>query len=369
MDLFPEGWLDGGLDKKRLAKLSKHVVDNDRWDREDVRKRMLKELPPFSAARKQLGEFAAHRRGVRVDAFWALLKAEPELLPTDAIHPDDLVNRRIAEMMAELDAYDRLRRYSVNDDVQAALSVVTMEPDIETLFDKTKMQREKAEQLRQALQSLAQSQKDLEERQRDLDDLIREWGGDPATPSCRARSPSSPSRARAKARTASSRATVRAWRARTFPAARRSPATAAATASRNQASRARSPQDKQGNQEVPGSGMDALSEEQWEQLAEAQQKRDEARERAEQAQQEAEAAGEDFEESMDKGQGTVRSILTDALNKAADEAQNASRWPARGDSSRARCRRCPPRNGWSWRSGSTTSGSVASLICSARCGT
>jgi hypothetical protein len=57
MDLFPEGWLDGGLDKKRLAKLSKHVVDNDRWDREDVRN-MLKELPPFSAARKQLGEFA-----------------------------------------------------------------------------------------------------------------------------------------------------------------------------------------------------------------------------------------------------------------------------------------------------------------------
>jgi hypothetical protein len=153
---------------------------------------MLKELPPFSAARKQLGEFAPTGEEFAVDAFWALLKAEPELLPTDAIHPDDLVNRRIAEMMAELDAYDRLRRYSVNDDVQAALSVVTMEPDIETLFDKTKMQREKAEQLRQALQSLAQSQKDLEERQRDLDDLIREWGGDPADPELQGEKPEEP---------------------------------------------------------------------------------------------------------------------------------------------------------------------------------
>jgi uncharacterized protein with von Willebrand factor type A (vWA) domain len=323
MDLFPEGWLDGGLDKKRLAKLSKHVVDNDRWDREDVRN-MLKELPPFSAARKQLGEFAPTGEEFAVDAFWALHKAEPELLPTDAIHPDDLVNRRIAEMMAELDAYDRLRRYSVNDDVQAALSVVTMEPDIETLFDKTKMQREKAEQLRQALQSLAQSQKDLEERQRDLDDLIREWGGDPADPELQGEKPEQPEQGDGDGDDGEQQGDGEGMEGENLPGGTPQPGDGDGDGQPQPGQPGGSPQNKQGNQEVPGSGMDALSEEQWEQLAEAQQKRDEARERAEQAQQEAEGAGQEFEDSMDKGQGTVRSILTDALNKAADEAQSAS---------------------------------------------
>src|SRR4051794_33376981 len=326
-DLFPQGWLDGGLDKRKLAKLSKHVVENDRWDREDA-KRMLAELPPFSAARKQLGEFAATGEEFTVDAFWALLKAEPELLPPDAIHPDDIVNRRIAQMMAELDAYERLRRYSVNDDVQAALSVVTMEPDIETLFDKTKMQREKAEQLRQALQGLAQSQKDLEERQRDLDDLIREWGGDPKDPDLQGDKAEEPEQGEGEGDDGEGEGGGEAQGQGEGDGLQPGKDGGDPTNAQGQpdpSGRAGPPQDsQQGNQEVQGSGMQALSEEQWEQLAEAQQKRDEARERAEQAQQDAEAAGEDFEQSMEKGQGTVRNILTDALNKAADEAQNAS---------------------------------------------
>lgn len=324
-DLFPAGWLDGGLNKKRLDKLSKHVIDNDKWDREDVR-RMLKELPPFSAARKQLSEFAETGEEFAVDAFWALLKAEPELLPTEAIHPDDLVNRRIAEMMAELDAYDRCRRYSVNDDVQAALSVVTMEPDIETLFDKTKMQREKAEQLRQALQSLAQSTKDLEERQRDLDELIKEWGGDPTDPDLQGEKPEQDEEGEGEGDDGEGAGEgEEGMEGENLPGGTPQPGPGQPDPNAQPQPGQGQPQDNpMGNQQVPGSGMDALTEEQWEQLAEAQQKRNEARERAEQAQTEADQAGQDFEDAMDKGQGTVRSILTDALNKAADEAQNAS---------------------------------------------
>lgn len=322
-DLFPAGWLDGGLDKKKLAKLSKNVIDNDKWDREDVR-RMLKELPPFSAARKQLGEFAPTGEEFSVDAFWALIKAEPELLATDAIHPDDLVNRRIAEMMAELDAYERLRRYSVNDDVQAALSVVTMEPDIETLFDKTKTQREKAEQLRQALQGLAQRQQELEESQRDLDEMIKEWGGDPNDPELQGDKPEQPEQGEGEGEDGCD-----GMEGENLPGGTPQPGPGEGDGPQvpgqgQPNGQPGQPQDKQGNQQVPGSGMDALNEDQWEQLAEAQRKRDEARERAEQAQQDANEAGQDFEDSMDKGQGTVRSILTDAMNKAADEAQNAS---------------------------------------------
>lgn len=326
MDLFPQGWLDGGLDKKKLAKLSKNVIDNDKWDREDVR-RMLKDLPPFSAARKQLGEFAPTGEEFSVDAFWALLKAEPELLPTDAIHPDDLVNRRIAEMMAELDAYDRCRRYSVNDDVQAALSVVSMEPDIETLFDKTRMQREKAEQLRQALQGLAQRQQDLEDRQRDLDDLIKEWGGDPKDPELQGEKPEEEEPGEGEGEDGEGEG-----QGEEEGEGQGQPGDGQPGQGQGQPDPNAPPQPGQGqpqdspmgNQEVPGQGMAALTEDQWEQLAEAQQKRDEARQQQEQAKAEAEAAGQDFEDSMDKGQGTVRSILTDALNKAADEAQAAS---------------------------------------------
>ncbi len=134
-------WLRNGVHPKDLGS---QAIDADRWDREDLASQ-LNALPPFSAARQQLQDFAGTGDKAMNDTFWALLKADPVLIDKDKIRPSHLVNRQIAEQMLELDATTQLRRYSVNDDVQAALSATTLEPDLETLFDRTSKQREQAD--------------------------------------------------------------------------------------------------------------------------------------------------------------------------------------------------------------------------------
>lgn len=169
-DLFPSDWTTSGVKPDRL---SEEVVDADRWDRED-RARMLKEIPDFAAAKKKLGEFAKTGEPAMSDMFTMLLKAEPEVIDQGKVRPSHLVNRRIMEQARELDVTERLRRYTVGDDVQAALSCEQVEPDLETLFDMTAEQQKRAEQFEKALQALAQAQQD----QHDLDDVMRRWAGE-----------------------------------------------------------------------------------------------------------------------------------------------------------------------------------------------
>lgn len=166
-DLFPSDWTTSGVDPKRL---SEEVVETDRWDRED-RARMLKEMPQFAASKKKLGEFARTGEPAISDMFAVFLKAEPEILDQNKVKPGHLVNRRILEQAMELDVTERLRRYTVNDDVQAALSCETIEPDMETLFDMSAEQQKRAEEFEQALAALAQARQDGH----DLDDMVRRW--------------------------------------------------------------------------------------------------------------------------------------------------------------------------------------------------
>lgn len=165
MGMFPDRWTRDGVNPD---KLSKEVVDSDRWDRED-RARMLKEVAPFAAARKKLAKFARTGEPAMNDMFSVLLKAEPEMLDNGEIAPSHLPNKRIMEQAQDLDVTDRLRKYTVNDDVQAALSCETMEPDLETLFDMTEEQAKRAQEFEDHLRKLAQALQD----QHDLDDMVR----------------------------------------------------------------------------------------------------------------------------------------------------------------------------------------------------
>jgi uncharacterized protein with von Willebrand factor type A (vWA) domain len=175
-DLFPREWMTDGV---KPDKLSEEVVDTDRWDRED-RARMLKEMPQFAASKKKLGEFARTGEPAMADMFAVLLKAEPEVMEQSKVKPGHLVNRRILEQAMSLDVTERLRRYTVNDDVQAALSCEQVEPDMETLFDMTSEQQKRAEELERALASLAQARQDGH----DLDDMVRRWAGDEGVDIC-----------------------------------------------------------------------------------------------------------------------------------------------------------------------------------------
>lgn len=167
---FPDNWLDRGVDP---SKLSDETIDTDKWDRED-RARMKKEVAPYAAARRKIGEFAKTGGEAMDDIFSVFLKAEPEAKDDRKIRPSFLVNKHILTEAQELDVIHRLRRYTVNDDVQSALSCETVEADLETLFDMTAQQRAQAEQFEKALQALAQANQD----QIDLDDLVRQWTED-----------------------------------------------------------------------------------------------------------------------------------------------------------------------------------------------
>ncbi len=241
---FPEHWLHEGL---KSDKLSEQAIDIDMWDKQDL-KAQLEALPPFSAARSALEQFAPTGGKAMNDTFFALLKAEPELIDPNKIKPSHVVNRQIAEMMMDLNVTKQLRRYSVNDDVQAALSATTMEPDLETLFDRTQKQRDQAEEFQKKLQELAQAIADMT----DLDALI------------------------AKA---------------------------------------------QGESDDSGNGMS--DEERQAQMDDMQAQAEKLQEIIDALREAAQAAGDDLSESMDKGTGTVRVLLTQALGKATEEAEAA----------------------------------------------
>lgn len=150
--------------------LSKRAVRNDRWDREDL-ERNFKEIAPFSNAHRTLADFTPTGGEAIEDAFLSLFKAEPELHETNEMEPRFCVNRMISEEMRELTATERLRRYSVGDDVQAALSAAALEPDLETLFDRAKGAAEKGQEYQDALAAAQQAAAEAT----DVDDMVSRW--------------------------------------------------------------------------------------------------------------------------------------------------------------------------------------------------
>lgn len=165
MGLFDSSWF-----KKPTAKKSKQVVQNDRWDREDL-KQGYSEMPLLSSARRDLSEFAATGEEAIADAFWALFRVEPELLHPAEIQPSHLVNREIISQLLDLPETERLRRYSVGDTFQSALSAATMEPDLETLFDRTRGAQQKAQELQEAMEQ----QEAAAQQQESVDEMAERW--------------------------------------------------------------------------------------------------------------------------------------------------------------------------------------------------
>lgn len=166
-------WFDENNLPPEPKKLSKHAVQHDRWDRADMAK-SFKELPPFSGARKALGDFTPTGAEAIEDAFLSFFRAEPGLVDTQGMRPSYAVNRMIAEEMKDLPATERLRRYSVGDDVQAALSAAALEPDLETLFDRAKKAQQAGQDYEDALNALAAAEAEAT----DIDEMIARWSED-----------------------------------------------------------------------------------------------------------------------------------------------------------------------------------------------
>ena len=155
-----------------LEKLSRHTVDHDRWDWRDFN-RLLKQMPELNAARTRLAEDIAGDLGYDegADAFFMLHKINPERLPDYEIRPTRLLNARVNEELEKLSEYQNVRRWTMGEQVGAALAFEKMEPDIAALYSRLQNEIEKQQELEEKLKELAKAQQD----EQSVEEMIQQW--------------------------------------------------------------------------------------------------------------------------------------------------------------------------------------------------
>lgn len=132
---------------------TKNTIHSDQWDREDYNS-ILSEMEELSNAEGELYKHVETGSDAMEDMYFGLVKAMPEIKDPKDIRPTYLINRAVMDEALTLKEYDELRLYSVGDDVSAGLSCVTMEPELETIFDKLAKQQEKAQELEQMMMQM-----------------------------------------------------------------------------------------------------------------------------------------------------------------------------------------------------------------------
>lgn len=165
---FLSDWLKHG--GKAPSKLGRFSVVNDMWD---VRwfEQMLDEMRTFDAERRALCEVAETGSGLWADIFFAFNKVGPELVDPGEMQARYLINRAVIEQAMELAEFDRLKQWTEGDPVATASACITMRPELEQLYDRTKTAQKRAEELQRLQEELAQAQAE----KRDLDALVTEW--------------------------------------------------------------------------------------------------------------------------------------------------------------------------------------------------
>jgi uncharacterized protein with von Willebrand factor type A (vWA) domain len=154
---------------KRANKLSKSVINHDKWDEEDFTK-LLEEMREFSASEDRLTDFVETGGSAFGDTFYAFVKADPTLASPQGIRPSHLINRAVEQQMMDLKEYEELRSFTAGDQIGSALACITIEPDLEILFDKLKQEMKAAQQLEQQLEQYM----DLQEEQENLEEMMQQ---------------------------------------------------------------------------------------------------------------------------------------------------------------------------------------------------
>lgn len=169
---FMSSFFDKRRRKPNPAKLSRKTIAFDRYDKQDA-ERMLKDMPDFDAHREKLADSKAGELAYDVwqDGFLALHKFEAEDIPEDQIRPTHLINRVVMDEARDLSDFKELRQWTQGDDIGSALAMNTIEPHLETIYDRLEEETEMAKQLMQQMQALSQ----MQDEEKNLDDMIKEW--------------------------------------------------------------------------------------------------------------------------------------------------------------------------------------------------
>lgn len=158
-----------GNDRYKVAKRvpeSKNTVFNDKYDRQDYNA-ILKEMKELSIAEDRLSEVVSTGTPAMEDTYFSLVKAVPKLKDTNNIRPSHMINRAVMGEAMDLKEYEELRVYSTNDMVASGLACVSMEPELEILFDKLKQEEKLASELEEQMMQMQGMSDDLES----LDDM------------------------------------------------------------------------------------------------------------------------------------------------------------------------------------------------------
>lgn len=144
-------------DTKKDTVGSKLSIQHDDWDFTDWSK-IIAEMQTLSLADDKLTAFTPTGHEAMADTFFSLYKAMPTMEDKKNMRPSYLVNHRVAQEVSELKEYTDLRTYSALDIVAAGMACVTMEPELEVLFDKLKDEQDLAQKLDQMQQQLQGAQ-------------------------------------------------------------------------------------------------------------------------------------------------------------------------------------------------------------------
>lgn len=159
---------------QRPSDLEKNAVVHDKFDREDYN-HLQKEMREFAVSEDRLTDKVTTGASAFADAFFALVKAVPELEKEKKMRPSHRVNHAVAKEMQELKEYEELRSYSTGDEIAAALATISMEPELETLFDRLEQEQKMAEDLQQQYDQM----EGLQQEERDLDDMLNDLENPP----------------------------------------------------------------------------------------------------------------------------------------------------------------------------------------------
>lgn len=132
----------------------KQVVKHDSWDDGDW-DGLVEEMKELSNADDRLTDFTPTGHEAMKDTFFSLYKAVPRMEDPKEVRPSHLVNHRIMQEAQDLAEHKKLRTYSATDIVASGLAAVSMEPELEILFDKLQDEQEQAGKIGEMLGQMA----------------------------------------------------------------------------------------------------------------------------------------------------------------------------------------------------------------------
>ena len=135
--------------KPTLDPRGERTVKADRWDRRSYNNSAWK-VPEFRDVRDQLFE-VTDTAWAEMEDVWALLaKANPKLLPKEAVRTDHVINHEVNSAIVEDPRYEELSFMTMGDPVGAALATKDLAPALIKMYERNKQLQDKLKEQQEA---------------------------------------------------------------------------------------------------------------------------------------------------------------------------------------------------------------------------